>query len=168
MLRNSNRQIRQRLRPWSERLYENEGFRDGLDDDQASRLLNWGLEILSAAAAETLPLNDLEAEEHLEEVWLPLSRVIRQINTLTTLLPTVVDDGEAGILVDAFAGSVSELTGKEVKYDWIDGLVEQRGELDAAATFDHLLTLLLPPTPPSEPTPDPPPAIKSEQLHHPD
>lgn len=168
MLRNSNRQIRQRLRPWSERLYENEGFRDGLDDDQASRLLNWGLEIMSAAAAETLPLNDLEAEEHLEEVWIPLSRVIRQVNTLTALLPTVVDDGEAGILVDAFAGSVSELTGKEVEYDWIDGLVEKRGELDAAATFDYLLTLLILPAPPAEPPPAPQPAINDERPHHPD
>ena len=79
----------------------------------------------------------------MEDSWLSVSRIRRQVNTLIVMLPTVVDDGEAGVLVDAFAGSVSELTGQMVNYEWIEGLVEKRGEMDAAATFDHLMSILV-------------------------
>jgi len=149
MSRSSSREMRRRLRQWGERLYENEGLRDSLDDDQAKRLLDWGMKQLTAAAYQTLTLDDIQANERMEDTWLTLSRVIRQTNTFTAMLPTVVDDGEAGVLVDAFAGSVSELTGQAVDYDWIEGLVEKRGEMDAAATFDHLMSILT-----AQPVPD--------------
>jgi hypothetical protein len=141
--------MRRRIRQWGERLYENEGLRDNLDDEQAKRLLDWGMKQLTAAAYQTLTLDDIQANERMEDAWLTLSRIIRQTNTFTAMLPTVVDDGEAGVLVDAFAGSVSELTGQAVDYDWIEGLVEKRGEMDAAATFDHLMSILT-----AQPVPD--------------
>ncbi len=159
MSRSSSREMRRRIRQWGERLYENEGLRDSLDDEQAKRLLDWGMKQLTAAAYQTLTLDDIQATERMEDTWLVVSRVIRQANTLTALLPTVVDDGEAGILVDAFAGSVSELTGQTVDYEWIDGLVEGREQMDAAATFDHLFSILThPPAPPAPDTPDTPAA----------
>lgn len=142
MSRRSSREIRRRIRQWGERLFENEGLRDSLDDEQAKRLLDWGMKQLTAAARQTLTLDDIQANERMEDTWLTLSRIIRQANTFTTMLPTVVDDGEAGVLVDAFAGSVSELTGQAVDYEWIEGLVEKRGDMDAAATFDHLMSIL--------------------------
>ena len=148
MSRSSSREMRRRIRQWGERLYENEGLRDSLDDDQAKRLLDWGMKQLTAAAYQTLTLDDIQATERMEDTWLVVSRVIRQANTLTALLPSVVDDGEAGILVDAFAGSVSELTGQTVDYEWIEGLVEGRGSMDAAATFDQLLSILTHPAAP--------------------
>ena len=40
MSRRSSREMRRRIRQWGERLFENEGLRDSLTDDQASRLLN--------------------------------------------------------------------------------------------------------------------------------
>ncbi len=143
MSRSSSREMRRRLRQWGERLFENEGLRDSLNDDQANRVLEWGMKQLTAAAHQTLPLDENVAQEKMEDIWLTVSRIIRQVNTFTAMLPTVVDDGEAGVLVDAFAGSVSELTGQMVNYEWIEGLVEKRGEMDAAATFDHLMSILV-------------------------
>lgn len=162
MSRSSSREMRRRIRQWGERLYENEGLRDSLDDDQAKRLLDWGMKQLTAAAYQTLTLDDIQATERMEDTWLVVSRVIRQANTLTALLPSVVDDGEAGILVDAFAGSVSELTGQTVDYEWIEGLVEGRGEMDAAATFDHLLSILTHPAAPDTPDDNDDPEPKPE------
>lgn len=154
MPRHSSREMRRRIRQWGERLYENEGLRDSLDDEQAKRLLDWGMKQLTAAARQTLTLDDIQANEKMEETWLIVSRIIRQANTLSAMLPTVVDDGEAGILVDAFAGSVSELTGQVVSYEWIDELVEARGEMDAAATFDRLFSILTSPAPSDTPDDD--------------
>lgn len=154
MSRSSSREMRRRIRQWGERLYENEGLRDSLDDEQAKRLLDWGMKQLTAAAYQTLTLDDVQATERMEDTWLVVSRVIRQANTLTAMLPTVADDGEAGILVDAFAGSVSELTGQAVDYEWIDGFVDGRGEMDAAATFERLLSILTHPTVPDTPDDD--------------
>lgn len=142
MSRRSSREMRRRIRQWGERLFENEGLRDSLTDDQASRLLDWGMKQLTAAAHQTLPLADLQANEKMEDTWLTVSRIIRQVNTLTDLLPDVVDDGEAGILVDAYVGSVNELTGQDVGWDWIDDTVDARGDRDAAATFEHLISIL--------------------------
>ncbi len=149
MSRRSSREMRRRIRQWGERLFENEGLRDSLTDDQASRLLDWGMKQLTAAAYQTLTLDDIQANEKMEDTWLTLSRIIRQANTLTALLPEVVDDGEAGVLVDAYIGSVNELTGQDVGWDWIDSTVDARGDRDAAATFEHLTSILT-----TQPTPD--------------
>lgn len=149
MSRSSAREMRRRIRQWGERLFEHEGLRDNLTDDQASRLLDWGMKQLTAAAHQTLSLDDIQANDKMEDTWLTVSRIIRHANTLTALLPEVVDDGEAGILVDAFVGSVNELTGQDVGWDWIDDTVDARGDRDAAATFEHLISILT-----TQPAPD--------------
>ena len=67
MSRSSSREMRRRLRQWGERLFENEGLRDSLNDDQANRVLEWGMKQLTAAAHQTLPLDETMAQEKMED-----------------------------------------------------------------------------------------------------
>jgi hypothetical protein len=66
----------------AERLLDNSSLRDALDDEQAQRLLDWGLAHLSRHAAETAHLPDDEAEAILDEVTTAVSRVMKEVNRL--------------------------------------------------------------------------------------
>jgi hypothetical protein len=66
----------------AERLLDNSSLRDALDDDQAERLLDWGLAHVSRTAAATAHLPDEEAEATLDEVTTTVSRVMKEVNRL--------------------------------------------------------------------------------------
>jgi hypothetical protein len=78
----------------AERLLDNSSLRDALDDDQAQRLLDWGLSHLSRHAAETAHLPDDEAEAILDEVTTAVSRVMKEVNRLADDA-TEMDESEA-------------------------------------------------------------------------
>jgi hypothetical protein len=79
----------------AERLLDNSSLRDALDDDQAQRLLEWGLAHVRLAAYETAELPDEEAETVMDEVTTAVSRVMKEVNRLVDGA-TTMDDEEAG------------------------------------------------------------------------
>jgi hypothetical protein len=68
--------IERRQRMAAERILENESIREGLDDNGASALLNWGVECAKRIAADTVSLED---EEEAEEASYPRTRALRQM-----------------------------------------------------------------------------------------
>lgn len=78
----------------AERLLDNSSLREALDDEQAQRLLDWGLAHVSHAVAQVAHLPDEEAEAILDEVTTAVSRVMKEVNRLVDGA-AVMDDAEA-------------------------------------------------------------------------
>jgi hypothetical protein len=75
-------EARRRHQMAAERLMENSSLRDGLTDEQAQQLLDWGLALIRQTAVRTANLPDDDAEPVLEEVTTAVSQVMKQINRL--------------------------------------------------------------------------------------
>ena len=119
------------IQPYLQQLRASTYLFDQLRDVQAKQLLAWAENQLTAAAADEL-----------DETSGALSRLLRQVNGLSPMLAYLVEDELAEDLALAFVGSVAELTGHTLPDAWIDDLVSRRTELDADATFAHLLATL--------------------------
>jgi hypothetical protein len=128
----------------AERLLDNSSLRDALDDDQAQRLLDWGLAQVRFAVYETAELPDAEAETALDEVTTAVSRVMKEVNRLVDGASTM-DDEEAHQrrqqLVEHLAplqpGCATGALAAEVA-----DILARRQELTRPELFERLMALL--------------------------
>jgi hypothetical protein len=68
--------LEKRIKMAAESIMENESLRDGLDDDVASALLDWGIARAKQIASETA---DIEDDEEAQEASYPRMRGLRKI-----------------------------------------------------------------------------------------
>lgn len=80
--RKAERISRRRGRKWAEMLMENSSLRDNLDDDQAERLLNWGLGQIKTSAAATADLTSKDAEELMQKNGTAVKVIMEGVNDL--------------------------------------------------------------------------------------
>ncbi len=75
--------LEKRVRMAAESILENESLREGLEDEAASALLDWGVERAKKIASETAHLED---ETEAEEAMYPRMRALRQMLLAVTRL----------------------------------------------------------------------------------
>ena len=77
--------LEQRIRMAAESILENETLREGLDDDAASALLDWGVAQAKQIAGDTAGLEDeVEIEEAMDPRIRGLRRILRAVTSLYT------------------------------------------------------------------------------------
>lgn len=75
--------LEKRIRMAAESILENESLREGLDDQGASALLDWGVSRAKLIAAET---EDLVDEDEAEQAAYPRMRALRQVLSIAARL----------------------------------------------------------------------------------
>lgn len=133
--------LRQRRRLAEEQLVGSSSWRDGLTDDQAQRLLDWALDFVNEAVWQTAVLPAHEADEALDDAVTAVTRVMRQINQLTNLLPQSAPDSARPSLQD-LADSYQNLTGHPPNLEKIEQLVYLPPAWDNEAVFTQLYNLI--------------------------
>lgn len=74
--------VEERIRQAAEQLLEDSSLTGDLDDAEASRLLEWGLDIARKLCQQTVDMDDAQAEAYLAPALKNLRRAIRRINKL--------------------------------------------------------------------------------------
>ncbi len=72
----------ERAQQAAEQLLGDESLTDEMQDAEAQKLLDWGVEFSRRLSEHTLDMDDARAEEYLSEALPNLRRVIRRINKL--------------------------------------------------------------------------------------
>ncbi len=132
-----------------EMLLESSHLRDNLTDEQAARLLDWGLAQVEIGVKETAVLPDNEAEAQMEEWVTAVSGVMKWVNRLTPEL-SLLDQEEAEYQMEKLLANLQHLVSDLKTTPALELLLPARSQLDANATFDQLMGVITQPhdTPP--------------------
>jgi hypothetical protein len=74
--------VEERIRQAAEQLLGDSSLTGDLDDAEANRLLDWGLDIIRKLCQQTADMDDAQAEAYLAPALKNLRRAIRRINKL--------------------------------------------------------------------------------------
>jgi hypothetical protein len=97
-----------RIRMAAESILENEALRQGLDEDGASALLEWGLTCARQIAADTLEFDD----ETAEEMAYPRMKALRKLlGAVRNLYAPEVDATRRETLLTEIAGCIPSVYG---------------------------------------------------------
>ena len=103
--------LEKRIRMAAESILENEALREGLDEEAASALLDWGIVRAKQIAAETV---DLEDDVEAEEATYPRMRGLRRIlRAVAELYADSVDPVRRTELIEEISGQISAVYGPE-------------------------------------------------------
>jgi hypothetical protein len=138
---------RRRYRRAGEPLTEDSSLRDALTDEQAGRLLDWGLTQVKQKVEATLEMPHEEAATTLEEYSHQVRQVMREVNQLVETLPQA-EESEGWTQLLAFSQSLHKLDvphlRKEATVSPLFRLEAERDSLDQATLFERLLVILQP------------------------
>lgn len=103
--------LEKRIRMAAESILENEALREGLDDEAASALLDWGIARAKQIAAETA---DLEEDTEAEEATYPRMRGLRRIlRAVAELYTDSVEPVRRAELIEEISGQFSAVYGPQ-------------------------------------------------------
>lgn len=101
--------LERRKRMAAESILENESLREGLDDEAASILLNWGIACAQQIASRTASLDD---EIEAEEAMYPHMRALRQmLRAAVALCGETSDQAQQDALFDEIVQSIPAVYG---------------------------------------------------------
>lgn len=142
---NPRRRLRQRLRKTAGKLMEDTSIRSNMDDEQADKLLKWGMSYIESTARSTLDLPSGEALPQLEKQVTAVRMVMQHINKLMgatgkPLEKEVLDEQMMRIFKNMtwLTGQTAGLAQLQTAYTF----QQERLEADEARTFDLLITIL--------------------------
>lgn len=106
--------LEKRMKMAAESILENESLREGLDDEAASALLDWGTARAQKIASETANLED---DEEAEEASYPRMRGLRDIlRSVASLCAEDIDPETQSGLLQEIADQVPVVYGTEVTF----------------------------------------------------
>jgi hypothetical protein len=101
--------MEQRIRMAAESILENESLREGLDDDAATVLLEWGISCAKQIASETVDLEDeIDAEEAVYPRMFALRMLLRDV---TELCGETVEPARQTELLEEIAAQIPVIYG---------------------------------------------------------
>jgi len=104
--------IDKRIRMAAESILENESIREGLDDDGASALLDWGIARAKSIAGQSA---DLEDDDEAEEANYPKKRALRRmLEAAKSLAAQDVDKKQETALMAELRESAAIVYGSEI------------------------------------------------------
>lgn len=126
-----------------EQLASDSALRDALDDDQAQRLVNWGLARIrsSAEAAATLPQR--QSDEVVSEIVQAVRTVMMRVNDLVD--KQVRGSGDVYVAVLQFVEALHDLTLQPLPaqhMETLQALAQPRGDLSSRDVFSKLMALI--------------------------
>jgi hypothetical protein len=102
---------RRRLRRTAEVLAEDSSLRNNLTDDQAQRLLAWGMARVRESALATTSLSDAEAYPILEKRVAVVRRIMRMVSRLMTS-PHSMSQNDMSDYLSQLLDGLQQLTGR--------------------------------------------------------
>ena len=103
--------LEKRIRMAAESILENESLREGLDDEAASALIDWGIARAQQIAAKTADLeDDIEAEETIYPHMRGLRRILRAV---AELYSGSVEPVRRSELLEEISGQLSAVYGPD-------------------------------------------------------
>lgn len=129
----------------AERLLENSSLRDGLNDAQAQRLLDWGLAHVERTAVRSENLTDDDAEPLLDGVVTAVSRVIKQVNRLVDGAASMDDEEVAERLAQLWDNLrlVEPGTAVPEHFAAAQNWLQERRSLGGEQLFDRLAAMII-------------------------
>jgi hypothetical protein len=97
--------IEERIRRAAEQILEDENLTGELDDAEANRLLEWGLDLSRKICEQTADMDEEQAQAFLEVALGNLRRTMRRINKLVGAAPYATPEEIASRLEQALAAA---------------------------------------------------------------
>ncbi|HZD10333.1 MAG TPA: hypothetical protein VE553_03245 [Candidatus Binatia bacterium] len=127
----------------SDRLVSDSSLRDALDDDQAQRLLDWGLAQVRNSAEKARKLPAAQARAAMESAVQSVRNVMQQTNRLVEQVTQGNDDMYVAVL--KLVEALYELDDSTILLRdlmSLEDLARNRSDFDRQAIFSHLMSLI--------------------------
>ena len=133
--------IEKRIKMAAEGILENEALREGLDDEAASALLDWGMARAQAITATTA---DVEDDDEAQEAVYPRMRALRQVlGDVVSLCAENADPAQRTVLLQEIADQVPLVYGPAAAFqagNWANIPIAQAG--NAAQIINQVRALI--------------------------
>ena len=133
--------IEKRIKMAAESILENEALREGLDDEAASALLDWGIARAKEITATTA---DVEDDDEAQEAMYPRMRALRQVlGDVVSLCAENADPAQRTGLLQEIAGQVPLVYGPAAAFqagNWANLPIAQAG--NAAQIINQVRALI--------------------------